>query len=143
MTDVPTQAASLMRRLACILYESLLLIAIAAAAILLFLLVVGDATHAPRRYFLQAYLWVIFGGYFVWCWHKSGQTLAMQTWRIRLVHQNGHTLSYAQACQRYVLATLFFGAGFIWAIFDREGQFLHDRLTGSKLMVSEKKQPSA
>ncbi len=143
MTDVAIKSASLMRRLACMLYESLLLIAIAAAAVLVFVLVAGDATHAPKRYFLQAYLWFIFGGYFVWCWHKSGQTLAMQTWRIQLVHQSGQALTYGQACRRYVLATIFFGASFVWALFDREGQFLHDRLTGSRLIVTEKKKPSA
>ena len=121
------------------LYESMLLIAIAAAAILLFLLLFGDATHAPKRYFLQIYLWSVFGVYFIWCWRKSGQTLAMQTWRIKLVSRTGQPLSTAQACKRYVLASLFFGAGFLWAFFDREGLFLHDRLTGGKLIVVDKK----
>ena len=120
------------------LYESMLLIAIAAAAILLFLLLFGDATHAPKRYFLQIYLWLVFGVYFIWCWRKSGQTLAMQTWRIRLVSRTGQPLSAIQACKRYVLASLFFGAGFLWAFFDREVLFLHDRLTGGRLIVVDK-----
>jgi len=121
------------------LYESMLLIAIAAAAVLLFLLLFGDATHSPKRHFLQIYVWLIFGIYFVWCWRKSGQTLAMQTWRIKLVNQAGQPLTTAQACKRYVLATVFFGAGFLWAFFDREGLFLHDRLTGGKLIVVDNK----
>ena len=120
------------------LYESLLLIAILGTATLLFLWVLGDATVGYKHYLLQAYLWLIAGTYFIWCWIKSGQTLAMQTWRIRVVNKAEQPISFAHACKRYVLATLFFGASFIWALFDREGQFLHDRLTGSRLILVSK-----
>jgi uncharacterized RDD family membrane protein YckC len=71
------------------------------------------------------------GFYFVFCWTKAGQTLAMKTWRVQLIKSNGTLLDFKLAGLRYVLASLslgFFGVGFIWAIFDREGFFLLDRL---------------
>jgi uncharacterized RDD family membrane protein YckC len=44
--------------------------------------------------------------YFVWYWTKSGQTLAMQTWRIRMIGQNGYKLTKRQALWRYVFGSL-------------------------------------
>jgi len=120
------------------LYESLLLLAMLATATLLFIWLLGDATAGYKHYLLQAYLWLIAGAYFIWCWIKSGQTLAMQTWRIKLVNRAGQPISLIHACKRYLLATLFFGASFLWALFDRESQFLHDRLTGSRLILEKK-----
>jgi uncharacterized RDD family membrane protein YckC len=69
--------------------------------------------------------------YFVWCWRKSGQTLAMQTWQLKLVDNRAQLLTVNVAIARYVLACLslmLFGIGFLWAIVDRDRLFLHDRL---------------
>ena len=52
------------------------------------------------------YLYTVLGIYFVWYWTKSGQTLAMQTWRIRLIDQRGYTLNRRQAIWRYVYGSL-------------------------------------
>jgi uncharacterized RDD family membrane protein YckC len=65
----------------------------------------------------------------------------MKTWRIKLESMNGELLSVNRAILRYVLATaglMFFGAGFLWALFDREGLYLHDRLIGSRLRLIAK-----
>ncbi|MBP7489923.1 MAG: RDD family protein, partial [Azospira sp.] len=61
------------------------------------------------------------------------------TWRIRLVNANGGGIQPLQALLRYLLAWPslgFFGAGLVWALFDRDGQFLHDRLAGTRLVNS-------
>lgn len=134
--------ASLFRRLASLLYESLLLTAILLVATSLFMLLFGSATQQPQRYFLQAYLWLVAAAYFIWCWLHGGQTLAMRTWRIRLVNRADGSISLQQAIKRYILATMglmFFGAGFLWALFDRKALFLHDRLTGCQLVTTDKK----
>lgn len=131
---------SLFKRLASLFYDGLLLIAILFAATFAFIAIFGDATHAPLRYMLQLYLYLIAGVYFIWCWRRGGQTLAMQTWRIRLASDAGRPVTMRQALCRYLLASaglLLFGAGFLWAVFDRDGLFLHDRLSGTRLMVSE------
>jgi len=132
---------SLFKRIACMLYESLLLIAILALATFIFLKIFGAATQSPLRYFLQFYLWLIAGAYFIFCWVRSGQTLAMQTWRIQLLGQGGRLMPIRQAAMRYVIASfslILFGFGFFWAIFDREGLYLHDRFTGGRLVMLAK-----
>ena len=126
---------------ACLIYEALVIIALSFACALVFLLVIGDASHGIKRYALQLFLWLSIGVYFVWCWHKSGQTLAMQTWRLKLVNQNNQILSLDVAIARYVLAfisLMLFGFGFLWAIIDRDNLFLHDRLLKTKLMSTSR-----
>ena len=132
---------SLLRRLASLVYDALLLLAILFLAALIFLLFFGSALEAPKRQFFQAYLWLISAAYFIWCWLHGGQTLAMKTWHIRLVNLSGTALTLNQAAGRYVLASMglmLFGIGFFWALFDKNGFFLHDRLMDSRLVISEK-----
>jgi uncharacterized RDD family membrane protein YckC len=52
------------------------------------------------------YLYILLGIYFVWYWTKSGQTLAMQTWRIRIINEDGYTLNRRQATWRYIFGSL-------------------------------------
>jgi uncharacterized RDD family membrane protein YckC len=128
-----------LRQLACLVYELLLLLALLMLAALMFLLVFGDATEAPKRHFFQVYLWLLSGVYFVWNWTHGGQTLAMQTWRIKLVSANGGLLTREQAVKRFLVASVLPGLSFVWALFDREGHSLHDRLCGGYLMLLAKK----
>lgn len=108
----------------------------------IFVRLFGDATIGQKRTILQLFLWAITGAYFVWCWTKTGQTLATKTWKIKLVTQklvNGQnsTLSIQQALIRYALASaclLACGAGLLWAIFDKESLFLHDRLLKTRFI---------
>ena len=77
------------------------------------------------------------GYYFIWFWTHGGQTLAMQTWKIRLVTLEGNNVGLKQAITRYLLALVcnfFFGVGLIWALFDPDCQFLHDRLAGTRII---------
>jgi len=80
------------------------------------------------------------GYYFTWFWTRGGQTLAMQTWKMRVVSVKGEKLTKKQAITRYLLAILsfsFFGVGIFWALFDRDHQFLHDRLAGTRIITAE------
>ena len=132
-----TQSApSLIKLGACFIYEVLVVIAILFVCALVFLMLFGDASHGIKRVGLQLFLWLAVGVYFVWCWHKGGQTLAMQTWRLKLLSQDGNLLSVPMAMARYGLATMslmMMGFGFLWAIVDRDHLFLHDRLLKNKL----------
>ena len=128
---IRTTAPSLLKLGACLIYDALVVIAISFACALVFLWLAGDATHGAKRYLLQLFLLLSVGVYFVWCWLKSGQTLAMQTWQLKLVSNNGQLLSVNVAIARYMLACvslMLFGLGFLWAIIDRDRLFLHDRL---------------
>lgn len=89
---------------------------------------------------LQILLLCLAGAYFVWQWSHGGQTLPMRTWRLRLITVDGKPLTVRQATGRYALATtgvLLCGIGLFWAFFDRDRQFLHDRLAGTRIIGIE------
>ena len=139
---ITLQAPNLLKLGGCLIYDALVIIALSFACALLFVWVAGDATQGIKRYLLQLFLWASIGIYFVWCWQKSGQTLAMQTWKLKLVtsrsDQESHLLPVKLAMARYVLASIslmLFGIGFLWAIIDRDGLFLHDRLLKTRIIM--------
>ncbi len=132
------ESAGLPRRLASGAYELLLLIALLFVAAFIYLVVFGSAVETPQRYYFQCYLLLVSGTYFVWFWIHGGQTLAMKTWRLRLVAVDGNTLSRKQALFRFTLAVIglfFFGVTWWWALLDREHALLHDRLAGTRLVL--------
>ena len=89
---------------------------------------------------MQLFLLVLVGAYFVWQWSRGGQTLPMKTWRIKLIAADGGPLTVRRAIFRYVLAVaglLLCGFGLAWAFFDRDRQFLHDRLGGTRIVMND------
>jgi uncharacterized RDD family membrane protein YckC len=125
------------RRIICLLYEFLILLAIIFIASFIFHLVFRDTNASYFKPLYQLYLLFVMGYYFIWFWTHGGQTLAMQAWKIRIVTSEGQMLSNRKAIIRYLLAvtgTLFLGAGFLWALIDREHLYLHDRLAGTRLI---------
>ena len=112
-------------------YEAVLLFAVAFFAAWLFFFVSGaqDATSGWRRHALQLFIATVFAAYFLWCWLRGGQTLAMKAWHIRLVD-----VTPQRALIRLVLAGMLLPISVVWAVFDRDRQFLHDRLAGTRLV---------
>jgi uncharacterized RDD family membrane protein YckC len=131
-------APGIARRLASMLYEAILLFAIAFLATWLFQFAAGTLRiEGWRMHLLQLFLLTVFAAYFLWCWLRGGQTLAMKTWRIRLVAKDGHArLPPKAALLRFLCALLLVPTlvGIFWALVDRDRQFLHDRLAGSLLI---------
>lgn len=128
------------RRVVSLIYESLLLLAVLFIASFIFHLIFRDPTAAYFRPLFQLYLLVVMGYYFTWFWTRGGQTLAMQTWKMRVVTTDGKKLNQRQAIIRYlsaVVGILFFGCGLFWAIFDRKHLYLHDRLAGTQIVKVE------
>ena len=120
-------------------YEVVILTAVLLLGLLLPHAVLGAfALRAASTPVLWIHFFVLLLAYFAWFWGHGGQTLPMKTWRIRLVANNGVSVQPAQALRRYLLcwpSLLFFGVGILWAVFDRDGQFLHDRLAGTRLVI--------
>jgi uncharacterized RDD family membrane protein YckC len=114
-------------------YEAVLLFAVAFFAAWLFFFASGgrDATAGALRYALQLFIAVVLASYFLWCWLRGGQTLAMKAWGIRLVD-----VTPRRALIRLILAAVLVptAVSVAWALFDRERQFLHDRLAGTRLV---------
>lgn len=130
---------SLLKLCACLVYELLTMIALCIVFAGLFYGVFGDATEGMKRLVQQMFLWTILGAYYLWCWTRSGQTLAMQAWHLKVVTENNVPLSQQMALMRYVLASLslvLFGLGFLWAVVDKNRLFLHDRLLKCKLVIA-------
>ena len=151
----------LARRMACWLYEGMLLFGVVFIAGYLFS-TLSQTRHAlDNRHALQAFLFVIFGIYFTWFWAK-GQTLAMKTWRIRVVDRAGAPVTQGRALWRYVLswswflpplavaapldvsaaesAVLAIGWVLVWALLSRfhpQRQFWHDAWAGTRLVSSD------
>ena len=147
--------------MACWTYEGMLMFGVVFLAGYLFGTLSQTRNAMDNRNALQAFLFVIFGIYFVWFWAK-GQTLAMKTWHIRLVDRDGLAVSQARALGRYCLswlwflppliaispfhlsgpesAVIFLGWVVFWALLSRlqpQGQFWHDAWAGTRLVSSE------
>ena len=130
------EVPGVLRRALCLAYEGFLLIAvwlIAGFAYVAGLHALGLAL--PRAAF-QLYLLLVAAAYLIPQWH-GGHTLAMRTWRIRIVCAQGTPVTIKRAALRYLFALLSWtlaGAGYLWAFADRDRQFLHDRLAGTRLV---------
>ncbi len=156
--STPLQAPSLKRRMACWLYEGMLLFGVVFIAGYLFG-TLSQTRHAlDNRPGLQAFLFLILGIYFTWFWHR-GQTLAMKTWHVKVVSAQGLPLSQKRALLRYVLSWMWFLPPllltiplglppgtigllvFVWVIvwallsrFHPQRQFWHDAWAGTRLV---------
>jgi uncharacterized RDD family membrane protein YckC len=87
--------------MACWLYEGMLMFGVVFMAGYLHS-ALSQSRHAlDNRHGLQLFLFIIFGIYFSWFWHK-GQTLAMKTWHIRIVSRSGQPLTQGRALLRRI-----------------------------------------
>ena len=157
--DGTSTTASLKRRLLSMTYEAMLLFAVVFIADYLFDALTQSRHALTLRHARQAWLFTMLGCYFVWFWMHGGQTLAMKTWRIRLVGPHGSRMALGRALARYVLLWMFvlptlailavsgvggwlavamLGLALVlppfYALVDRERQFVHDRLLGTRLV---------
>ena len=128
----------ILRRLAAMAYEILLLSGVLAVTLVLpHLLISAFAHRVATPVVLWAHLFIVLLVYCLGFWCHGGQTLAMKTWRLRLLTRSGAPLRPAQALLRYLLCWPSLGLGGIgiaWALVDRDRQFLHDRLAGTRLV---------
>jgi uncharacterized RDD family membrane protein YckC len=85
------------------LYESMLLFGVLFIAGYFFDTLTQSRHALYLREARQWWFFAVLGLYFVWFWRHGGQTLAMKTWHIRLVKENGERVGLTQALLRYVL----------------------------------------
>ena len=102
------ETPGLRRRLACFVYEGMLLFGVVTAAGLGWSVATQQRHALDGLHGLQAVVFVVVGLYFVWFWTRRGQTLPMQTWRIRLLTKEGLPVSRGRALCRYLLAWVWF-----------------------------------
>jgi len=127
-----------------LVYEGLLLVPVLFLAAYLFLAVAHDARAGFAHAAFQVWLLAVCGCYFVYCWTKGGRTLAMRTWHLKVARPDGQAIEWRTAGLRYALAVpglFLLGLGYWWAFIDRDGQFLHDRLAGTRVFRDRSKDP--
>jgi uncharacterized RDD family membrane protein YckC len=163
--SIPTSfAPTVKRRLICMIYEALLLFGVVAVAFFIFIFIAQTVLtivpeNASKSWQMKFWLFLVMGAYFVYFWSQTGQTLAMKTWRIRVVDNQRVKLPLQKAVVRYGLAWMWFlpglaiaaqfglkhwggliavSTGFtLWActaFFDKDKQFLHDKLAKTRLI---------
>ena len=168
-------AAPLKRRFAALCYELLLIGAVSCAAFIpAGILALFLNQSAPQLSSLLVTVVILYAWwlYFKINWHKKGQTLAMQVWRIGLCDRTGVRPPLNLLRLRFIWACVFLvfvpmlayaalnrgmgvppktagGAALIWwilpwgfALLNADRQFLYDYLAGTRL-VDVKKQGKA
>lgn len=159
--DLGATPPGLARRLAAFLYEGVLLFGVVFFAGFVYSVLTRQQHALQGRTGLGVFLFVVLGLYFVGFWTRSGQTLAMKTWHLRVVDRAGQPLKTGRALLRYVLSWLWFlpalvsvwalglhGTGAIfgslaagvlaYAVIARlhpQRQFLHDTICGSRVVT--------
>jgi uncharacterized RDD family membrane protein YckC len=143
-TLLSLQLASLRLRLMSLVYEGILLIGILFVSSYAYLSFAREAQSGWPRALFQLYLLCVCGAYFVFCWTRTGQTLALKTWRMRIIREDGQPLTVSRALWRYLLAIpgMLSGISLLWAALDKDRQFLHDRLAMTRIVRTETPQSS-
>jgi uncharacterized RDD family membrane protein YckC len=158
----PDSTPGLLRRMACFVYEGVLLFGVLMIAGYLFSTLTQQRHALSGRFGLQAFLFVVLGIYFTWFWSHGGQTVAMKAWHIRLVSRDGTPVSELRAFARYLLSWMWFVPALLvlWlsgehraapaavaliagvvgfaalAMLHPTRQFWHDAVCGTKLITS-------
>jgi uncharacterized RDD family membrane protein YckC len=147
----PLARAGLMRRVAALLYDGFLVAAIWMVLGFILQLIVGTESNqlvdgvVQTDPLLDALLFTIMvasgSGFYIWFWTKSGQTLGMIAWRIKLESLDGGLIDFRQGVIRYVAAWpafFLFGLGYLSLCLDSKGDAAHDKVSRSKVVVLPK-----
>lgn len=138
-------AAPLWRHLLAMVYDSLLIIPLFMAATALWVSIWGPTENASIQTVPPTLQWlswsIILLFFFGLFWRKSGQTLGMQAWRIKLIAEHGRPPEWRQVALRLMAASLsllVFGAGFLWRFVPPGYRYWHDTLSGTRLILVPK-----
>ena len=140
----------LLRRLAAMFYDWVLLTAIILVAVTVFTLsidlVFGNNTSQNLlqqtwvKLLYQLYLLSVAALFYAWFWTHGGQTLGMKVWKLRITGFEGEKISIRQALLRllYVLIScLPLGLGFFWMLLNKKKLTLYDIWSKSHLVMLE------
>ncbi|WP_116365206.1 RDD family protein [Parahaliea mediterranea] len=144
-TPIPATAPALPRRLMAMLYDTFLVLPLIMLSVAIGMgihsAIAGGNAEPLHPQLVQLLALLTLFGFFSAFWLKSGQTLGMQAWRIKLVTSDGNTPGVVQAlrrCLAAVLSAACFGLGYWWCLFDRRGRYWHDYLSGTELVLVDK-----
>ena len=132
------QNTGLARRIAAMLYDSLLVTALLFIATLPFVAIRGgEPVETGENVFYRLVLFAVVFLFFVGFWSRSGKTLGMQSWGLKLETSEGEIPSTPAASLRFfaaILSLLPLGLGFLWQLWDRDRLAWHDRISRTRLV---------
>lgn len=132
-----TDSASLLRRAAALLYDTVAVVALVYFAAFVPVLAAGGNAIAPGNPLLLLYVIGTAFVYFALCWAR-GRTLGMQAWKLEILDERGRTgIGWRTALVRFLgaaLSGLALGLGYLWALLDRDQRTWHDRLSRSRIV---------
>lgn len=82
-------------------------------------------------------------GFYCFFWLRVGQTVAMKAWRLKLVTQDGSSLTFKHCIIRCFAGFFSFalgGLGYFWQLLDRDNLALPDRISGTRVVQLSKEQ---
>ena len=141
--NIETSPASLIRRMASILYDGLLLCGVLFLAGLPLPLIPEVIRESwwvnmlTRVYLISTCLL-----FFTWFWTHGGQTLGMRAWRLKLTGVDGGPVGWQPAVIRFFGAMLSWsalGLGYLWILFGEERLAWHDRISATRLSLIPKR----
>ena len=126
-------------RLASAVYDFMILVALWIFATMILMPFTDGAIDPPLPWNLPFDLYILAVSflYLGGLWRRTGQTLGMRAWRLKVVARDGSRIRWGQALARMfaaMLSWLLLGAGWLWMLFDRDGLTLHDRLSRTRLV---------
>ncbi|WJG10085.1 RDD family protein [Aliiglaciecola sp. LCG003] len=148
--------AGFFRRLAAMIYDLLVAVAVGMCAGLIFMVVLlitfqtGVIDNQGFTHFMDFFqhsllfnllaqiwvgLWVL--AFFLWFWKNGGQTIGMRAWRLRLFSLNSNQMGYGRALLRIIFS--FGGLGTLLVLIDyKHKQSLQDRIADTEMLVLSK-----
>ena len=135
LATLPLKHAGWSRRVLCMVYESLIVLALLLVGGLVTVWLPADVAgvEGGSRLALQMWIAALLVAYFAGCWWRFGQTLAMKTWRLVVTAADGSPLRPGRSLMRLLVATATLPVSILWPLLDRDRQFLHDRLAGTRV----------
>lgn len=129
-------SAGLLRRFGAILYDSILLFALLMFASMPFVIARTGEAVEPYTLSHQLTLLAVAFVFFVGFWSRTGSTLGMLAWGLRVESIDGGLASLSQASIRFLAAIISWlplGLGFFWQLWDKDQRSWHDRISNTRL----------
>ncbi len=147
--------AGALRRFGALFYDGLMVIAVIMAATALFLGIVNilssyevlslsgylDMSDYVTRHptvspIFTAYVFMVWAGFFAFFWCRSGQTIGMRAWRLRVQNSDGTLITFTQALIRF--ATGLFGLGNLTVWIDPDKRAFQDIWAKTEVVIVPK-----
>jgi uncharacterized RDD family membrane protein YckC len=142
--DASYSAPGFFRRLAAIIYDLFLLLALLFVATLLVLPLNHGEAFTSKQYWYPAYLLTVSFLFYGWFWTHGGQTLGMRAWKIKVLTFDRKPIDWTQALLRFTATLVSLapgGLGFAWILIDKNRRAWHDYLSHTALFCDTDDKP--